>query len=165
VIDTLQPNDVLVVDLFGKIENGTFAGDNLATSIYKKSKTGLVVDGAVRDLTGISEIAGFIGYVRDFHPSAIADVTLTGINVPIRIGHVTVLPGDILLSDPEGLTFIPPHLAEKVVESSERTQLRDNWGHQMLRDGKYTPGQIDAKWTAEMETEFNAWAEKQKASR
>lgn len=165
VIDTLQPNDVLVVDLFGKIENGTFAGDNLATSIYTKSKTGLVVNGAVRDLTGISEIAGFIGYVRDFHPSAIADVTLTGINVPIRIGQVTVLPGDVLLSDPEGLTFIPPHLAEKVVESSERTQARDNWGHQMLREGKYTPGQIDAKWTPEMETEFNAWREKQKASR
>lgn len=165
VIDTLQPNDVLVVDLFGKIENGTFAGDNLATSIYAKSKTGLVVNGAVRDLTGISEIAGFIGYVRDFHPSAIADVTLTGINVPIRLGNVTVLPGDVLLSDPEGLTFIPPHLAEKVVESSERTQARDNWGHQMLREGKYTPGQIDAKWSPDMETEFNAWREKPKASR
>ena len=164
VIDTLQPNDVLVVDLFGKIENGTFAGDNLATSIYTKSKTGLVVNGAVRDLTGISEIAGFIGYVRDFHPSAIADVTLTGINVPIRLGNVTVLPGDVLLSDPEGLTFIPPHLAEKVVESSERTQARDNWGHQMLREGKYTPGQIDAKWSPDMETEFNAWREKLKAS-
>lgn len=164
VIDTLEPNDVLVVDLFGKIVNGTFAGDNLATSIYTKSKTGLVVNGAVRDLTGIQEIKGFIGYVRDFHPSAIADVTLTGINVPIRIGQVTVLPGDVLVSDPEGLTFIPPHLAERVVEYSERTQLRDKWGHQMLREGRYTPGQIDGKWTPEMEAEFNEWAAKQKAT-
>jgi regulator of RNase E activity RraA len=164
VIDTLQPNDVLVVDLFGKIANGTFAGDNLATSIFTKSKTGLVVDGAVRDLTGIMEIEGFIGYVRDFHPSAIADVMLTGINVPIRIGQVTVLPGDILVSDPEGLTFIPPHLAEKVVVQSERTQLRDRWGHQMLRERKYTPGQIDGKWTQEMEADFEQWAQKQKAN-
>lgn len=162
VIDTLQPNDVLVVDLFGKVVNGTFAGDNLATSIFTKSKTGLVVNGAVRDLTGIQEIQGFIGYVRDFHPSAIADVTLTGINVPIRIGQVTVLPGDVLVSDPEGLTFIPPHLAEKVVEASERTQMRDNWGHQMLREGKYTPGQIDGKWTGEMEAEFEQWVAKKK---
>jgi regulator of RNase E activity RraA len=165
VIDTLQPNDVLVVDLFGKIANGTFAGDNLATSIYAKSKTGLVVNGAVRDLTGIREIEGFIGYVRDFHPSAIADVMLTGINVPIRIGQVTVLPGDVLLSDPEGLVFIPPHLAEKVVAHSEDTQLRDRWGHQMLREGKYTPGQIDARWSKEMEAEFEQWAEKQKPRR
>jgi len=90
-------------------------------------------------------------------------VTLTGINVPIRIGQVTVLPGDVLVSDPEGLTFIPPHLAEKVVEASERTQMRDNWGHQMLREGKYTPGQIDGKWTKEMEAEFDQWVAKKKA--
>lgn len=157
VIDTLKPNDVLVVDLFGKIENGTFAGDNLATSIFTKSGTGLVVDGSVRDLSGILEIKGFLGYVRDFHPTAIADVMLSGINVPIRIGGVTVLPGDVLLSDPEGLTFIPAHLAQKVVESSEDVRLRDDWGHQMLREGKYTPGQIDAKWTPAMDAEFQAW--------
>jgi regulator of RNase E activity RraA len=158
VIDTLKANDVLVVDLFGKIENGTFAGDNLATSIFAKSGTGLVVDGSVRDLSGILEIKGFLGYVRDFHPTAIADVMLSGINVPIRIGGVTVLPGDVLLSDPEGLTFIPAHLAQKVVESSEDVRLRDDWGHQMLREGKYTPGQIDAKWTPAMDAEFQAWA-------
>jgi regulator of RNase E activity RraA len=165
VIDTLQPNDILVVDLFGKVVNGTFAGDNLATSIYTKSKTGLVVNGAVRDLTGIAEIKGFIGYVRDFHPSAIADVMLTGINVPIRLGQTTVLPGDVMVSDPEGLTFIPAHLAEKVADASERTQLRDNWGHQMLREGKYTPGQIDNRWTTAMDAEFDQWAASQKAKR
>ena len=165
VIDTLQPNDILVVDLFGKVVNGTFAGDNLATSIYTKSKTGLVVNGAVRDLTGIAEIKGFIGYVRDFHPSAIAEVMLTGINVPIRLGQTTVLPGDVMVSDPEGLTFIPAHLAEKVADASERTQLRDNWGHQMLREGKYTPGQIDNRWTTPMDAEFDQWAASQKAKR
>jgi regulator of RNase E activity RraA len=85
--------------------------------------------------------------------------------VPIRIGQTTVLPGDVVVSDPEGLTFIPPYLAEKVCDYSERTQLRDNWGHQMLREGKYTPGQIDGRWTPEMEDEFKAWAEKQKAKK
>jgi regulator of RNase E activity RraA len=157
-IDTLQPNDVLVVDLFGKIKDGTFAGDNLATSIYSKSGTGLVVDGSVRDLSGILGVEGFMGYVRDFDPSALRDVMLAGINVPIRIGEVTVLPGDVLLSDPEGLTFIPPHLAEEVADTSENIRLRDDWGHTMLREGKYTPGQIDTKWTDEMTAEFEAWA-------
>src|SRR5512145_285322 len=162
VIDTLKPNDVLVVDLFGKVDEGTFAGDRLGTSIFAKSKTGLVVNGAVRDVSGISEIKGFIGYVRDFHPSALEGTTMVGINVPIRIGEVTVLPGDVLLSDPEGLTFIPAHLAEKVVTESEDTRARDEWGHLMLREGKYTPGQIDSKWTEAMEAEFSAWAAKQK---
>jgi regulator of RNase E activity RraA len=157
VIDTLQPNDVLVVDLYGKIDKGTFAGDNLSTSIFAKSGTGLVVNGSVRDVSGIMEIKGFLGYVRDFHPTALADATLVGINVPIRIGGATVLPGDVILSDPEGLTFIPPQLAEKVVDVSEDVRSRDEWGHEMLRTGKYTPGQVDAAWTKEMEAEFQAW--------
>ena len=88
VIDTLQPGDVLVVDLYGKIENGTFIGDNLGTSIYAKTKKGVVVHGSVRDLSGIQEIEGFHGFVRDFHPTAIADTTLVGINVPVRINIV-----------------------------------------------------------------------------
>lgn len=163
VIDILQPNDVLVVDLFGKIKDGTFAGDNLATSINTKTGTGLIVDGSVRDVSGISEIKGFRCYVRGFDPSALKDVTLMGINVPIRIGAVTVIPGDVVVSDPEGITFVPSHLAEKVADHSELTQLQDRWGHQMLREGKYTPGQIDSGWTSEMTEEFNAWAEKQGA--
>jgi len=161
VIDTLQPNDVLVVDLFGKIKDGTFAGDNLSTSIFAKTGTGFVVNGGVRDAGGISEIKGIRVYVRGFHPSAIADVMLMGINVPIRIGEVTVMPGDIILSDPEGLTFVPPHLAEKVADESELALLSDAWGHQMLREGKYTPGEIDGRWTPAMIGEFNRYAEKQ----
>ena len=161
VIDTLVPGDVLVVDLFGKIKDGTFAGDNLATSIFTKSKNGLVVNGSIRDVSGISEIQGFRAYVRGVDPSAIAGVTMMGMNVPIRIGEATVMPGDVVVSDPEGLTFIPAHLAEKVADSSELTQLRDKWGHQMLRSGKYTPGEIDARWSKEMVAEFNRWAEQQ----
>ncbi len=161
VIDILEPGDVLVVDMFGKVKDGTFAGDNLATAIYTKSGTGLVVHGGVRDVSGMREIDGFRAYVRGVDPSAIKDVTLMGINVPIRIGEVTVMPGDILVSDPEGLTFIPPHLAEKVADRAELTQARDRWGHQMLREGKYSPGEIDTRWTDKMKEEFNEWAEEQ----
>lgn len=159
VIDSMTKGDLMVVDLFGKIKDGTIIGDNLATSIMTKTGTGIIVDGAVRDATGIMEIPGFKVFARDFHPSAIADVTLMGWNIPIRIGQVTVLPGDIIVSDPEGITVIPAQLAEKVADDSELTQLRDNWGHQMLREQKYTPGQIDAGWSQPMIDEFNKWAE------
>lgn len=164
-IDMLKPGDVLVVDLFGKIEDGTFMGDNLATSIFTKSGNGPIIDGALRDLSGIQEIKGFKCYMRGVHPSAIADVTLVGINVPIRIGRTTVLPGDVALGDPEGVTFIPAHLAEKVADVSEETQLHDEWGHLMLRQGKYTPGQIDSRWTDQMNAEFRKWADERKANR
>ena len=157
VIDTLVENDVIVVDLFGKVKNGTYAGDNLGTSIYTKSKTGMVIHGGIRDLDGIFEIPNFSVFVRGVDPTAIADVTLMGINIPIRIGEVMVMPGDIVLGRREGIIFIPPHLAEKVVTSSEDTRLRDEFGHQRLREGKYTPGQIDRSWTPEIEDDFSQW--------
>jgi 4-hydroxy-4-methyl-2-oxoglutarate aldolase len=160
IIDILQPGDVLVVDLFGKIRYGTIVGDNLSTSIYTRSHNGLIVNGAVRDTSGIQEIKGFQVYTRDMDPSALENVMLTGINVPIRIGEATVMPGDVAVGDPEGVTFIPAHLAEKVADSAELTHLIDEWGHAMLREGKYTPGQIDSKWTPRMIQDFNAWAAK-----
>ncbi len=160
VIDTLTKRDVMVVDLFGKIDGGTIIGDNLGTSMMAKTGTGLVVDGAVRDPTGLAEIKGFHVFTRDFHPSAIEDVMLMGIDVPIRIGHVTVLPGDVVLSDRDGITFIPAQLAEKVADDAELTKYQDEWGHMMLREGKYTPGEIDERWTKKMIDEFNAWLER-----
>jgi regulator of RNase E activity RraA len=164
-IDMLKPGDVLVVDLFGKIKDGTFMGDNLATSIFAKSGTGIVIDGALRDLSGVMEIKGIKVYVRGFDPSGIAGVTLAGINVPVRIGGTTVLPGDVVLGDPEGVIFIPAHLAAKVADASEETQLRDEWGHTMLREGRYTPGQIDSRWTEAMQAEYKKWAAERKAKR
>jgi regulator of RNase E activity RraA len=160
IIDILKPGDVLVVDLFGKIRYGTIVGDNLSTAIYANSHNGLIVNGAVRDVTGIQQIPGFQVYTRGVDPSALENVMLTGINVPIRIGDVTVMPGDIAIGDPEGLTFVPPQLAGKVADDTEMDHLVDEWGHTMLREGKYTPGEIDAKWTPEMIKNFNAWLEK-----
>jgi 4-hydroxy-4-methyl-2-oxoglutarate aldolase len=160
IIDILKPGDVLVVDLFGKIRYGTIVGDNLSTAIYAKSHNGLIVNGAVRDVTGIQELPGFQVYTRGVDPSALENVMLTGINVPIRIGDVTVMPGDIAIGDPEGITFVPPQLAGKVADDTEMDHLIDDWGHTMLREGKYTPGQIDAAWTKEMIEQFNAWLEK-----
>src|ERR1700758_2412366 len=119
IIDILKPGDVLVVDLFGKVRYGTIVGDNLSTAIYAKSHNGLIVNGAVRDVTGIQEIPGFQVYTRGVDPSALENVMLTGINVPLRIGDVTVMPGDIAIGDPEGLTFVPPQLAAKVADDTE----------------------------------------------
>ncbi len=163
VIDTLQPGDVLVVDMSGY----NFLGDRLANAIYAKSNNGIVIEGGLRDLSGIQEIEGFKGYVRRFHPSSITrggvrNTMLMGINVPIRIGDTTVMPGDIVLGDPEGLMFIPPQLAEKVVETSEDVRRRDQWSALMLQRGKYTPGQLDTTWTDEIEADFAHWAEQQK---
>lgn len=165
IIDVLRPGDILVVDLFGKIKGGTLIGDNLATSIMTKSHNGLVVNGAVRDVTGLEKIKGFQVYARGLDPSGLTNVVLTGINVPIRIGKATVLPGDVAVSDPEGVIFIPAQLCQKIADAAPLVHLEDEWGHQMLREEKYTPGEIDGKWTPTMIQEFNDWVAKTKRSK
>jgi regulator of RNase E activity RraA len=141
-IDQLQPGDVLVVDLFGKVDGGTIVGDNLFYYVMKTTKTGgIVVDGAVRDLEGISEME-MPAYFRRTHPSAIANVSLTGINVPVRIGSVTVMPGDMVIGDPEGVYFVPPHLVKGMVDNADVVHIHDEWTRKKFDEGKYKSSDI-----------------------
>nr|WP_298791961.1 RraA family protein [uncultured Allomuricauda sp.] len=156
-IDMLVEGDVYVADAFEKIVNGTLIGDNLGNSIYAKSKNGVVFNASSRDMEGLSEIEGFNAFVRGWDPSFLTEVMLLSINAPIRMGAATVLPGDIVLAKKEGVMFIPSHLAEKVVVTSEVVRLRDLFGISRLKEGKYTPGQIDNKWTEEIEKDFSQW--------
>ncbi|MDQ3810817.1 MAG: RraA family protein, partial [Chloroflexota bacterium] len=160
VIDTLARGDVIVVDLFGKIRDGTFAGDNLSTTILARTGTGMVIHGGIRDLVRVAELPDLAVFVRGMDPSAIAQVTLVGVNVPVRIGSATVLPGDVVLGTPEGVTFIPPHLVQEIVEYSEDVRLRDVFGKQRLAEGRYTSGQIDVStWAPAIEADFLTWRE------
>lgn len=156
-IDMLKEGDVYVADGFGKVIDGTLIGDNLGNSIYSKSKTGVVFDAGARDLEGLSKIEGFNAYTRGFDPSFITEMMVTGINVPVRIGRATVAPGDVVLAKREGVIFIPAHLVEKVVITGEFIALRDKFGHEMLKKGVYTPGQIDTRWTEEIKNGFLKW--------
>lgn len=156
-IDMLVEGDVYVADGFGKIVDGTLIGDNLGNSIYAKSKTGVVFNASSRDMEGLSEIEGFNAFVRGWHPSFLTEVMLLSINSPIRMGAATVLPGDVVLAKKEGVVFIPAHLAEKVVVTSEVVRLRDLFGITRLKEGRYTPGQIDNKWSDAIEKDFSGW--------
>ena len=156
-IDKLSEGDVYVADCYGKIYDGTLIGDNLGNSIFAKSKTGVVFDGGARDLEGLEKIDGFNAYVRGFDPTFLRETMLMGINVPIRIGKAIVFPGDVVLAKKEGVIFIPPHLLEKVVINAEFIALRDAFGHQRLKEGTYTPGQIDGRWTDEIKKDFRKW--------
>jgi len=159
-IDALVQGDVYVADGFGKVIDGTLIGDNLGNAIYANSGNGVVFNAGARDMEGLSEIEGFNAFVRGFDPSFITEIMLMGINVPIRIGRATVLPGDVVLAKETGVLFIPAHLAEEVVVRSEFIMLRDMFGHEMLRKGIYTPGQIDGRWTDEIKQAFLEWVDK-----
>ena len=156
-IDVLKSGDVYVADSYGKIVDGTLIGDNLGNAIYAKSKRGVIFYGSVRDVEGLNEIKGFNFWIKGQDPSYIQQMMLTGINVPIRIGRATVLPGDVVLAKRAGTIFIPAYMVDDLVINSEFVQLRDEFGHQRLREGKYTPGQLDTKWSDVIKNDFLDW--------
>lgn len=160
-IDMLQPGDVLVVDLFGLKEGGTIVGDNLFYYVMKATKgSGLVVDGSIRDLEGISRM-DMPAYFRHAHPTAIGNVIISGINVPVRIGNTTVLPGDLVFGDAEGVYFIPPALVEQVVDNADIIHIHDEWTRMKFDEGKYKSRDIyGSPRDPELKKEYDAYLKK-----
>ena len=157
VIETLVRDDVIVVDLFGKIFEGTFSGGNLSTVIATRTGRGQVIYGGIRDVQQIHTIENLHTFYLDNDPTGIRDATLIGMNVPCRIGKATCMPGDVVLGTRAGILFIPPQHAEEAVIHSERTRLREVFGLQRLREGVYTSAQMDTEWTEEIEADFTEW--------
>src|SRR5580765_6714309 len=141
VIDMLGPNDVIVVDLFGKTDGGTFVGDKLAYYIWKTTGTGMVVDGGMFWLGKLIP-TGMPAYYRGTGPDSLNNVMLTGINIPVRIGNATVMPGDVVLGDEEGLFFIPPHLVKDAIQAAESTSARDEWIKSKMDLRKYKSSEL-----------------------
>ena len=165
-VEMLQKGDVYVADQFGAKRNGPTIGDNVGNAIYAKTGNGIVYDGALRDVEGLKEIGGFTSFYTSYDPSfhnpgagPNRDLTtmIVGINHPTRIRTTTAMPGDVVLGKMGVVVFIPPQLAERVVTTSEIVRLRDMFGHQRLREGKYTAGQIDTRWSDEIEKDFSKW--------
>jgi 4-hydroxy-4-methyl-2-oxoglutarate aldolase len=142
VIDMLQPGDVMVIDLAGKKDGGTIVGDNLFYYVMTTTKTGgLVVDGGIRDLEGIANM-DMAAYFRHAHPSAITNMMLTGINIPIRIGNVTVMPGDLVVGDREGIYFVPPQFVKEICDKADETHIHDEWTRKKFDEHKYKSSDI-----------------------
>lgn len=165
VIDSLVEDDVAVVDMFDKVHLGTYVGGNLSTAISTRTKRGgAVIWGGIRDNQQVVEIENINVFYRGSDPTAIADVTMVGMNVPTRIGRAICMPGDVVLGTPAGVIFIPPHLAELTVVQAEKSQVRDVFGFVRLRDSVYTTAQIDASWNVALWQDFLNWFENDDAA-
>ena len=158
VIDNLVEDDVVVVDLYDKIFEGTYVGGNLSTAIRTRTKRGgAVIWGGVRDLQQIAEMPDFQIFYRGTDPTGIGNCSMTGYNMPCRIGQAICMPGDVVLGTISGVIFIPAHLAETVVVRAEKNHVKDIFGFDRLKSGAYTTAQIDRPWTLPMMEDFLAW--------
>ena len=140
-IDILTKGDVYVADGFGKVKDGTLIGSSLGNAIYGKTGNGVIFYGSIRDMQELRETKGFNAWIKGSDPSYIKDMTPTSINAPIRIGEVSVFPGDVVFANDYGVVFIPAYLIEGLVTASEMTGLRDEFERDMLQSGKYPSGE------------------------
>ncbi|RAJ97834.1 regulator of RNase E activity RraA [Larkinella arboricola] len=159
-IDILTKGDVYVADGYGKIKDGTLIGSSLGNAIYGKTGKGVIFYGSIRDMQELKDTKGFNAWVKGHDPSYIKDMTPTSINAPIRVGDVTVLPGDVVFANEYGVVFIPAHLVEGLVSASEMTALRDEFERFLLQQSKYPSGEIHGDWSDKIKNEFRAWVAK-----
>jgi regulator of RNase E activity RraA len=160
-IDHLQPGDVLVIDMYGKVDGGGIIGDNLYYYIMKATKGGgVVINGSLRDIEGVSEIK-LPAYVRSITPTWFGGSTLYGYNVPVRMGNVVVMPGDLAFGDREGVSFIPPSLAESILDKADETHVHDEWTKMKFDEGKYKSTDIySTPKTEELRKEYQEYLKK-----
>jgi regulator of RNase E activity RraA len=155
-IKELQEGDVYVADGFGKIIEGTLIGSNLGSGIAAHTHSGFVFDAGIRDQEENREIPNLNGFYRGYDPSAWADMTLTAINSPIRIGRAVVLPGDLVVAKAEGVIFIPAILAEDAISSAEFTNLEDAFNFELNKSGK-NGGEFEGGWTPQKYDALAKW--------
>ncbi|NEW80752.1 MAG: RraA family protein [Mariniphaga sp.] len=154
---TLVEGDFYVADGYDKQSYGTVVGSNLGNGVWSHSHRGAIVYGHIRDTEDLRKINDFNAWIKGTDPSYMRKTLLTTINSPVRIGEVTVLPGDAVLAKKDGVVFIPSHLVEHIVLTGEVTELFDIFGQQRIKDGKYTAGIIDSKWSDEIKKDFKSW--------
>jgi regulator of RNase E activity RraA len=157
-IDQLQSGDCYVANVCEGILDASHVGDNLGTTIWTKTGNGAVIKGTLRDLYGnLGVNPNWNVMIRDFRPQSNSSNLVIGVNCPIQVGYVTVMPGDVVLGTREGVVFIPPQHAQRVVETSERLRMQDYWAHEGVKQGRFTAQQADGSYTPEMNKEFTQW--------
>jgi len=155
-INELQIRDVYVADGFGKIVEGTLIGSNLGNGVAAHTHTGFVFYGGIRDQEENREIPNFNGFYKGYDPSAWAQMELTAINAPVRIGRAVVLPGDLVLAKTDGVIFIPAILAEEAISSAEFTNLQDAFNFELNQQGK-NGAEFEGGWNAKKHAAFGKW--------
>jgi len=155
--DDIKPGDVLVVELAGAVDRATFMGDVTGLAIKTAGAAGVVIDGGLRDLNEFLPMKDFPVYYRGAHASAMADQVGVEWNVPVRIGNVTVLPGDVVIGDSSGLLFFPPQLADEAIKGAEDTVYSETFKREMIQTGKYRTSDIYPRLNPAMEKLFEEW--------
>lgn len=130
-----QPGDVLVFDAGGETRAGVSGGVTTIRFLVRGG-AGIVVDGAMRDLPEF-EAMPVQTFLRRGHASSVSPLMMSvDYQVPVRIGSVTVIPGDFLVGDTTGILVIPASIVEKVVDKALEHDEQEQFQRELLLKGE-----------------------------
>lgn len=118
-IASASPGDVICIDNRGDLHNNCW-GEILSYAAQQKKVSGVIVDGAARDIDVCQEI-GFPVFARGVVPiTARGRIMQEDFNCPIRLGDVQLRPGDIVVGDVNGIVVIPLEKLAEVLSAAEK---------------------------------------------
>ncbi|MCW1968312.1 MAG: ribonuclease activity regulator RraA [Anaerolineae bacterium] len=154
-----QEGDIVCVDARGDMSSGIF-GEMMLTYFRGKGGAGVVINGCIRDYPKAKDL-GLGLWLQGTTPNYHTQTNLMpwAVNVPIAMNNVTIMPGDIIVADDDGVAVVPIGLAEQVLEHSSHHAEWEEFSRMRLSQGgdlrKYYPLRADA------EEEYQAWRKAQ----
>jgi regulator of RNase E activity RraA len=134
--EEVKPGDVIAVDLGGGIPDGIFFGDVSAIGARAAGANGVILYGSTRDEVELQKMAGFPVLAMGFDPRPATQIGVDW-NVPIRVGDVTVLPGDVVVADEEAAVFFPGKIAEQVIQRAQATQDQEMYERKLATERQH----------------------------
>lgn len=148
------PDDIIIMEARGVPDAGTI-GDIFALRAQKRGAVGVITDGALRDTPAIKEMDMPV-YHQASHASTWGRHHMPlDVNVPIACAGVTVMPGDILVGDGEGVVVVPPPLVHELADACVAQEQREDFALERVAAGESTIGLFPL--SKDREADFDEW--------
>lgn len=132
-IDSLRPNDLVVVD--SPTRRAACWGELFSTASAARGAVGAVIHGLVRDTARTAELDWPVLALGARPADSLGRISMRDPDLPITLGSVTVRPGDLVVADGDGVTVIPEDAAEEVASRALTKGRTENRARQMLSEG------------------------------
>ncbi|MFI5310520.1 MAG: RraA family protein [Gemmatimonadales bacterium] len=133
--------DIVVVSTGGNTTSAVF-GELMCHTAVAVKLGGIVVDGAIRDVEGITRL-GLAAFSRTVCPGSCDKDGPGEINVPISCGGTVVAPGDIVVGDEDGVAVVPRADAEEVLQLVGELMEREKKRIAEIHAGQHFKAEID----------------------
>ncbi|MCT1367002.1 fumarylacetoacetate hydrolase family protein [Kocuria sp. HSID16901] len=152
--DSVQPGEVIVIEARGEAGSGTL-GDILALRARSNGAAGVVTDGGVRDSAAVREI-GLPVFSTAAHPAVLGRKHVPWeSDVAVACGNATVVPGDVIVGDDDGVIVIPRESLEEVLNAAEAKEIQDAWVAERVAEGHAVDGLFPP--TGEWKEAYQRW--------